>query len=223
MTGRVLVFGDIHGCDRAFATMLDHLAVNSTDTVVLLGDVVDRGPDSRGVIEKILDVQKACSLVFVLGNHEEMLLDALEGHPSQRWLRSGGAATVESYGGTLANFPETHYELLHNALSYWENPTNICIHANLEPGVELSEQQPEWLRWQRLTGMEYPHPSGKLVVCGHSGISGGLPVMSDGWVCLDTLAYQGSFLTCLDAKSGALFQSQQSGGFRCGICLSDLR
>lgn len=223
MAARVLVIGDIHGCDRAFETMLDRVAITSDDTVVLLGDVVDRGPESRRVMDQILELEKACTVEFVMGNHEVMLLDALSGHGSDRWLRFGGAATLESYGGTLSNFPETHYALLLRALPYWEDHANISIHANLEPGVELPDQQPEWLYWQSLTGMEYPHPSGKQVICGHSGITGGLPMVRDGWVCLDTLAYQGSYLTCLDAGSGALYQSQQSGNFRSGICLNDLR
>jgi serine/threonine protein phosphatase 1 len=222
VTARVLVWGDIHGCDLALETILDRIAVTRDDTLVFLGDAVDRGPASRQVLEKIVELRRAFNVVFVLGNHEEMLLDAIAGRGMDRWLRFGGAATLRSYGGTLSQFPEDHLELLNCAVAYWEDHTNICVHANLEPGVELSQQQPDWLRWQSLTGMEFPHPSGKRVLCGHSGIPGGLPSVGAGWVCLDTLAYKGGFLTCLDTVSGAIFQAQQSGSYRSGITLRDL-
>lgn len=222
MTCRSLIFGDIHGCDIALETILEHAAVTADDTMVFLGDAVDRGPDSRRVLDLIVKLQHVCRVVFVLGNHEEMLLDVLDGGDARRWLRHGGSATLKSYGGTLAQFPKDHQDLLANAVPYWQDHANICVHANIEPGIELSQQQPDWLRWQSLTGMEFPHPSGRRVICGHTGIPGGLPKVGEGWVCLDTLAYKGGYLTCLDAESGEFFQSQQSGIYRSGVYLQDL-
>jgi serine/threonine protein phosphatase 1 len=174
------------------------------------------------VLEKILELQRHCRVVLVLGNHEEMFLDALEGKGVDRWLRYGGSATLKSYGGTLQRFPLNHWNLLKQAVPYWEDHANIGVHANLEPGVELAHQQPDWLRWQSLTGMEFPHPSGRRVLCGHSAIPGGLPSVRSGWVCLDTLAYKGGYLTCVNVVSGAIYQAQQTGTFRSGIFLNDL-
>ena len=222
MSGRTFFIGDVHGCDVALQTLLETLALTADDTAVFLGDLIDRGPDSNRVIEQIVELQKTCHVEVVLGNHEEMLLNALEGQGAQQWLKFGGASTLESYGGTLAKFPATHLELLCRAVPYWQNDTHIAVHANLEPEVELSRQQPEWLRWQRLTGMEYPHSSGRLIVCGHSGIMGGWPAVRDGWVCLDTLAYKGGYLTCLEGETGMISQTQQSGATRLGVRLSDL-
>ena len=212
----------MHGCDVALESILDNVEIASNDTLVFLGDVVDRGPNSRRALDIILGLQNACDVVFVMGNHEEMMLDALSGRGTERWLRFGGASTLSSYGGDLANVPDTHRELLADAVQYWEDDANIGVHANLEPGVSLADQQPEWLRWQALTGMEFPHFSGKRVLCGHSGIPNGLPAIGDGWVCLDTLAYAGGCLTCLNTETGAIYQAQQSGKFRSGICLGDL-
>jgi serine/threonine protein phosphatase 1 len=143
-----------------------------------------------------------------------MLLDVLAGVRPNLWLQHGGVATLDSYGGSLASIPDLHLELLAHAVPYWESSSAICVHANLEPGVELAEQRPEWLRWQPLTGFEFPHPSGKRVVCGHTGLPNGLPMVRDGWVCLDTLAYTGRHLTCLNIDSGEILQANQSGEFR---------
>lgn len=212
--GRLIVVGDIHGCDVALRTLLDRLQLQPADQFVVLGDAIDRGPQSSEVLELLVQVADSCQLTFVLGNHEEMLLDILAGDRPDRWLQHGGAATLDSYGGDLAAIPERHLKLLGSAVDYWESPSTICIHANLEPGVALADQSHDWLRWQRLTGMEYPHPSGKMVLCGHTGQRSGLPMVGDGWICLDTLAYAGKFLTCLVVDSWRFLQASQIGGYR---------
>ena len=212
--GRTIVVGDIHGCNLALERLLEQLDLRTPDVFVVLGDAVDRGTGSREVLETLLQVDQACQLVYILGNHEEMLLDVLSGYQLQPWLRQGGAATLDSYGGSLSRIPDSHRDLLHRSVPYWESAETICVHANLEPGVELVDQQPGWLRWQQLTGFEFPHPSGKLVLCGHTGQLSGLPSVCDGWVCLDTLAYSGRFLTCLDVASSIVIQSRQSGEVR---------
>jgi len=212
--GRLLVVGDIHGCDAALEALLNRLQLQSADQFVVLGDAIDRGPQSSRVLDLLRQIEGLCQLVYVLGNHEEMLLDALAGGDPEAWLQHGGAATLRSYGGDLANIPENHLELLDRAVDYWESTSTICVHANLEPGIALAEQERRWLRWQRLTGFEYPHPSGKLVLCGHTVQRSGLPMVGDGWICLDTLAYGGKFLTCLDVDDRRFLQTNQEGGFR---------
>lgn len=212
--GRLIVVGDIHGCDVALQTLLIQLRLQPADQFVVLGDAIDRGPQSKQVLDLLAQVEDSCQLTFVLGNHEEMLLDVLAGDRPDAWLHHGGAATLESYGGDLAAIPERHLKLLGRAVDYWESASTICIHANLEPGVALADQTHEWLRWQRLTGLEYPHSSGKLILCGHTGQRTGLPLIGDGWICLDTLAYAGKFLTCLDVDARRFLQANQIGGYR---------
>src|SRR5262245_2009947 len=96
---RILAVGDIHGCGAAFRALIEGLQVRPKDTVVMLGDAIDRGPDSRGVIDQLLELRERTNLVCILGNHEQMLLDALEGDiPVQEWLIHGGAQTLDSYG-----------------------------------------------------------------------------------------------------------------------------
>ena len=97
--GRLLAIGDIHGCHVAFETLLTHLAITPSDTFVVLGDVIDRGPGTRQVIDRLIDLKQRCRLAFLLGNHEEMFLDSLAIEELQDpWLGFGGLETLMSYG-----------------------------------------------------------------------------------------------------------------------------
>lgn len=215
MAGRTLAIGDIHGCDRAFELLLSKLDIVAEDTLVVLGDVVDRGPGSRGAIDLLLEFQKKCRLIFLMGNHEQMMLDALiGGRGAGPWLQYGGDATLASYDGDPSAIPASHFDFLKGGLGYWETETEIFIHANLEPGVPLAEQSADWLRWTHLTGLEQPHPSGKRVVCGHTSQKTGIPWIRPGWVDIDTYAYGTGWLTALDVTSNQYFQTNQAGESR---------
>jgi len=221
-TGRVLAIGDVHGCARALSLILESVSVERSDTVVLLGDLVDRGPDSRGVLERVMFLEGECRVVLVTGNHEEMMLSGLHGSSRDEWLKWGGRATLDSYGGRVEDIPEDHRQWLSGGVDYFETDHEICIHANLEPGVPLSEQRAEWLRWTHLTGREEAHASGRRIVCGHTPQPIGLPLVTDGWLCIDTLCWAGGFLTCVDLASNEIWQAQESGTVREGLTLADL-
>ncbi|MGQ0634727.1 MAG: metallophosphoesterase family protein [Planctomycetaceae bacterium] len=219
MAGRTLAIGDIHGCDTALETLLRALAPTPADTLVVLGDIVDRGPDSRRAIELLLEYRERCRLVLILGNHEEMMLEALVVAVdtwTDDWLRFGGAATLSSYGGADADVPPAHLEFLDSGLDYFETDTELFVHANLEPGVPLDEQSPEWLRWTHLSGHERPHSSGKRVICGHTPQKEGVPVVLPGWVGIDTFVWGGGWLTALDVGSNEYLQTNQGGEIRQG-------
>lgn len=220
--GRVLAIGDIHGCSVALSRLVATIGVQSSDTLVVLGDVVDRGPGSRDVVDQLLELRARCRLLLIQGNHEEMMLQALGSGEGDNWLPYGGHETLMSYGGGLEAVPESHREFLGSGLPFWETEDLIFVHANLEPGVPLVDQRPVWLRWTHLTGHESPHPSGKRVVCGHTPQSSGLPLVADGWLCLDTLCWAGGFLTCADLGSEEIWQARESGAVRAGRSLSDL-
>lgn len=214
MSGRTLVIGDIHGCDRALETLLPQLKITPEDTFVVLGDIVDRGLGTRQVIERLLELKQHCKLVYIKGNHEETMLDALlGGQLRELWLQHGGLEAIASYGSER-DIPESHFRFMEDALDYWETETAIYVHANLEPGVELPSQNSDWLRWRKLTGNEKPHPSGRTVYCGHTPQPEGLPLVFPGWVCLDTYCYGGQYLTCLDIETRILYQAKQTGEFR---------
>ncbi|MDB5341187.1 MAG: pphA 1 [Planctomycetaceae bacterium] len=217
MSGRILALGDIHGCNTALDTLLGQLQLVADDSVVVLGDIVDRGPGTRQVIERLLELQQYCQLQFVKGNHEQMLLGALDGtYPESNWLMFGGREVLDSYGETLEKLPSEHLEFLRSAVDYYETPTEVFVHASLEPGVPLSEQHEKWLRWTRYTGNELPLPSGQRVVCGHTPQASGLPARSRGWACIDTCAYGNGWLTCLDVLTDEFYQADEQGRYRTG-------
>ncbi|MEZ6080055.1 MAG: metallophosphoesterase family protein [Pirellulaceae bacterium] len=107
MSGRLIAIGDIHGCTQALDTILATIGLESDDTFVTLGDYVDRGPDSKGVIDRLIALRSQCNLVPLFGNHEEMMLDVVrDGQPPYRWLQYGGVETLDSYrfAGTWMSF-----------------------------------------------------------------------------------------------------------------------
>ena len=102
--GRIIAIGDVHGCSAALAALVRASDPTALDTLVFLGDYIDRGPDSRGVLVQVIALAERCTLVPLLGNHEEMLLAALEGQSELRyWLKFGGTeATASEAGRTFA-------------------------------------------------------------------------------------------------------------------------
>ncbi|HET6425312.1 MAG TPA: metallophosphoesterase family protein [Planctomycetaceae bacterium] len=214
MTGRTLAIGDVHGCDLALRTLIGLIAPTQSDTVVLLGDLVDRGPDTADVIEQVLRLQSRCRVILILGNHEEMMLQALDGQGWFMWMQCGGDEALESYGGDPTAIPERHRDLLESALDYWETPDTIFVHANLEHGIALSDQHAVCLRWTHLSGTERPFDPARRVICGHTPQSNGLPLIMPGWVCIDTDCQRGGWLTCLDVCSNVVYQASQSGETR---------
>ena len=215
MAGRILAIGDIHGCDVALESVLDRFDPTAEDTVVVLGDIVDRGPGTRQAIERLIDVSRTSRLIGILGNHEQMFLEAYHGGDVlDTWIGFGGQAVLDSYGGDFDSIPQEHIEFLLSFRNYWKTDSEIFVHANLEPDVPLKEQTIEWLRWRKLTGAEPPHRSGKRIICGHSPQRTGRPLVRDGWVCIDTAACRGLFLTGLDVTTNLVYQSDPAGRLR---------
>ena len=106
---RTIAIGDIHGCLDALNALLDAIQPTRDDTIVTVGDYVDRGPDSKGVLERLLQLEQTTNLVPLMGNHEEMLIAVLERQMEPySWLNHGGVETMDSYGfaGDLACVPK---------------------------------------------------------------------------------------------------------------------
>src|SRR6516165_8701082 len=107
--GRTIAIGDVHGCSMALAAIVDTIEPTPLDTLVFLGDLIDRGPDSRAVVEQVMALSERCIVVPILGNHEEMMLASLEGQSDGRfWYQFGGRETMASYGcgGALPPGPD---------------------------------------------------------------------------------------------------------------------
>lgn len=217
-----IAIGDIHGCLTSLTTMLETLQPQSDDLVVTLGDYVDRGPDSKGVIDTLLEFSKSHQLIHLMGNHEIQMIRALEApHHLERFLSGlcGGQDTLDSYGGTFEQIPEAHWEFIRSAELYHELEQHILVHAGVAADLPVAQQGQETYYYQRFYEQK-PHRSGKTVVCGHT-IQGDLPTNIGHAICLDTCAYGGGWLTALDLDSGQLWQTNEKAESR-SLHLSDL-
>jgi serine/threonine protein phosphatase 1 len=210
-SGRTLVFGDVHGCDTALARVLDLAQVAPDDQLVFLGDLIDRGPQTRQVLERILDLQRSLPVTIIRGNHEEMFLDSLQqGGWTRTWLEHGGREMLQSYGETLEDIPSSHIELLRATLPWQETGREIFAHASPLSDEPIASQPGYALRWNRMEDDAPPHESGQLILCGHTPQKHRQPHTHPGWICLDTWIYDRSgCLSALDLSSGRLFQASQ--------------
>ena len=222
---RVLAIGDIHGCLYQLDDLLGWVGPAADDTVITLGDYVDRGHDTRGVLDRLIELKKHIPrLICLRGNHEILMLNARSGGREDRkmWLSVGGVQTLGSYGrspglsGTLEDVPAEHWRFLeYNLLGYYETDTHIFVHAGVLCGFEIDEQPESSLYWEFL-GDAMRHQSGKLVVCGHTSQKSGEVKVIPGAVCIDTYAHGGGWLTCLDANTGRYWQVNPLGRRREG-------
>ena len=217
-----IAIGDIHGCLKALETMLDIIQPKETDLIVTLGDYVDRGPDSRGVIETLIALKKTHNLVPLMGNHEIQMIRALETRTDRdRFLSDlcGGQDTLDSYGGSFEDIPEEHWDFIHTAKLYHELENHILVHAGIEAHLPVDEQHQETYYYQRFHSQQ-PHTSGKKIVCGHT-IQGDTPTDLGYAICIDTCAYGGGWLTALDIDTGKIWQTNESGQSSSNIFSSD--
>lgn len=221
--GRLLAIGDVHGCLTALDTLVGAVAPQRDDVLVFLGDYVDRGPDSRGVIDRILEWRRTHRVVTLRGNHEIMMAAArLGGTDLHLWLTVGGREALESYSPhgrstDLATIPENHWEFLERGCQDWfETDDFIFVHANLNPALPLDKQPSDWLHWQPLRPTRYqPHCSGKTMICGHTAQLSHRPLLLERAICIDTHVYADGWLTCYDVESGAYWQANERGHLRC--------
>ena len=215
---RHLAIGDIHGCIRALTTLVDSVGLRPDDTIVTLGDYVDRGPDSQGVLDFLIGLGETHNLVPLRGNHEIMMLDSREKSSwYHAWLSYGGAETLSSYAATkedaglFADIPDAHIDFLENQLlPHYENETHLFVHAYADPNVALEEQKDSTLYWRKYKD-PVQHCSNKVMVCGHTVQPSGLPRNDGSSICIDTWAYGDGWLSCFDVDSGTIWQANEAG------------
>lgn len=209
---RTIAIGDIHGCSKALLGLLEVIAPTGQDRLIFLGDYVDRGPDSRGVIERLISLQAECQTVYLLGNHEIMFRGALRGLDPFLWLQQGGSQTVTSYGGLLDYVPLEHREFLENCIPFFETPEAIYIHANYHPDLMLASQPDEALFWEHLNHrFPEPHISGKHIFCGHTPQRDGKIGFYNHLTCLDTYCFGGLHLSAIEVKTQEQWQVSREG------------
>ena len=212
------VIGDIHGCVNELVHLLDSLPLERGDRIVFLGDYIDRGPDSRGVISQLLGLQGTVEeeIVFLKGNHEDMLLGylGLGGRHGDMFLYNGGRATLTSYGISdistppaeiVSRFPESHLQFLTNLKPFHVVEPFCCVHAGIRPLKSLSEQDESDMLWIRSEFILNPHRLPFTVLFGHTPqneVLFDLPYK----VGLDTGLVYGNKLSCLEVEGKTLYQ-----------------
>ncbi|MEZ5940408.1 MAG: metallophosphoesterase family protein [Planctomycetaceae bacterium] len=217
---RTLAIGDIHGCLRSLERLAEFVPFEPDDQIVTLGDYVDRGPDSKGVVDWVIERTLEGRCTPLMGNHELMMLEALAGRmPMHQWLGYGGRETLASYAqrGRTPHpdcVTESHLFFMSRQLRrIYETETHIFAHAFVESQIP-AEDQPEWsLFWDRCDHMQ-PHYSGKTVVVGHTAQKSGEPLNAGHFICIDTWVYGNGWLTCLDVESGQYWQANEKGETR---------
>jgi serine/threonine protein phosphatase 1 len=223
-TARTLAIGDVHGCFVALQTLAAGMPFREDDLLITLGDYVDRGPQSREVIDWMLARLETGRLVPLRGNHEEMMFWALGDQGAQKsWMAPyvGGRETLDSYApedrdGRLVDVPDSHWRFISQQTQmYFETEDWIFAHAHLHPRLSLLEHTSEYLLWDRFDAQPL-HVSGKRLICGHTEQISGVPRVYPHGICIDTRAYGGGWLTALDVATGQYGQANQKGDFRRG-------
>jgi serine/threonine protein phosphatase 1 len=214
---RTIAIGDIHGCDAALAALVTAIAPQPDDTLVVLGDFVDRGPNTRGVIDQLIGLSRRCRLQTLLGNHEEMLLLSREDDLELRaWLQFGGRETLASYDvSDPKHLPAEHLQFIAGCRQFFESPTHLFLHASFLSDKHPSEFPPHVLRWDSLwERIPPPHNSGKAAIVGHTALQEG-EVFDLGYLtCIDTWCYGGGWLTALEPATGTIWQANREGVLR---------
>lgn len=215
--GRLFAIGDIHGCPAELRALLDGLPLAAGDTVCFVGDYIDRGKDSKGVIDLLLEVRRRADIdwVFLKGNHEDMCLGFLgrRGKWGESWMGNGGAAAVRSYGVDAGSepavvegaMPEEHLAFLEGLERAMRWGDYLLVHAGIQPAVPWDQQSDEDLFWIREEFLLHAHGLPETIVFGHTphrNVLVHLPYK----IGIDTGLVYGGMLTALELPDRVLHQ-----------------
>ncbi|MEX2464216.1 MAG: metallophosphoesterase family protein [Balneolaceae bacterium] len=175
MKNQIVAIGDIHGCAKTLKDLWERLESYKEFTHVFVGDYIDRGPDSKGVIDFLLKVQQDRECIFLRGNHEQMLLNSIYYQKLDLWIMNGGRETLNSYNDAqiAEDLPDEHIEFFKNTLIYYETDDYFFVHAGAPPyqTIQKSKQDPDsetYFLWGRdhLNALEVVWE--KTIIFGHT-------------------------------------------------------
>lgn len=214
---RIIAIGDIHGCSIALNRLLKEIQPTREDTVIGIGDYVDRGMASSEVLETLIELVGKTRFIPLIGNHELMMYQGIFGGRSEFefWFQHGGNATLASYGGRMENIPQHHVSFLSHCVRFYETDTHFFVHANYLSDVPLDELPDETIFWQHLrTHTPDPHINGKVAVVGHTPQPDGDVIDLGHIKAIDTYCYGDQWLSALDVVSGTVWQANNLDDFR---------
>lgn len=204
--------GDIHGCAFELNQLIKKLPLDKNSTLIFLGDYIDRGPDSKGVIQTILELRQQYRVYTLMGNHEAMLLEFLRDPSSAMagfFVLNGGSATLASYvtEGAQYSIPKDHLEFYQNLHPLFESDKHLFVHAGI-PDIPISQIDPaehfESLLWMRHPFLNSTYDWGKIVVHGHTPRQ--QVTVSANRINMDTGCVYGGFLSAMEVHSKTLYQ-----------------
>lgn len=199
---RTYAIGDIHGCLDKLIRLMALCYADAGERpakFIFVGDYIDRGPDSQGVVEYLNALQKdrPDDVICLMGNHEDMLLAAIDAPDwEENWLRNGGLQTLQSYGvATVANIPHDHIDWMRNLPKFHDDGLRFFVHAGIHPSRPLDRQDEHDFLWIREPFFASTKDFGRLIVHGHTPLKTGRPDIHPNRLNLDTAAVYGGPLT----------------------------
>ncbi|MCL4501821.1 MAG: serine/threonine protein phosphatase [Deltaproteobacteria bacterium] len=205
MEPEIYAIGDIHGNLDLLERLMDKLQPDLTlARLIFMGDFIDRGPRSKGVVDYVLRLRNLAPLGQVIclkGNHEAMFLNFMQGRDVELFLFNGGIKTLKDYWGEdweeqeKLVVPPDHRSFFEELRLYYETEAYIFVHGGIQPGVPMAEQQEEDLLWIRGDFIASMEDFGKKVVFGHTPFR--QPLLMPNKIGIDTGAAYGNRLTCL--------------------------
>lgn len=193
--------GDIHGCSEALRRLLAACEMRAEGRefgLVFIGDYIDRGPDSAGAIAMVRARAEADpeNVVCLMGNHEDLLIEALKTGDDANWLDNGGDATLESYGiARPRDLPKADRTFIEALRLCHDDGQRFYAHAGIMPGVPLDAQDRDTLMWIREPFLSSQADHGRLIVHGHTPQRSGRPEVLPNRINLDTACVYGGMLT----------------------------
>jgi serine/threonine protein phosphatase 1 len=200
---RTYAIGDIHGCQDKLERLVARCRSDAKDdaaTFVFLGDFIDRGPDSRGVVQHLIDFQarRPGRAVCLCGNHEDLALAAVDDpRQTDQWVvYNGGDKALRSYGvASPSELPGDHVAWLRALPTHHDDGRRFFVHAGVNPSRPLDRQDRHDLLWIREPFLSDPRDYGRFIVHGHTPLKDGRPDLRTNRVNLDTAAVLGGPLT----------------------------
>ena len=208
--GKIFAIGDIHGSFDQLQALMKKIPIDlARDTLLFIGDYIDRGPASIEVVDYLIDLKSRFpEIVFLKGNHEDMLEKYLDGTDRFTYLLNGGQNTLDGYlSRNLQSerypIPHEHLEFFRALKLYYETEAYIFVHAGLRPKMPLESQEPEDLLWIRDKFIYSKYDFGKTVVFGHTPLE--KPLVENNKIGIDTGAVYGNALTCVQLPEVRFF------------------
>ncbi|MEM6632344.1 MAG: metallophosphoesterase family protein [Bacteroidota bacterium] len=227
---RKFAISDIHGCSQTFRKLVEEvLKLTHNDELYLLGDYVDRGPDSKGVLDFIMELrEKEYTVNCLMGNHEQMMLNAWRDEEDvDLWLLNGGKTTLDSFGVTdVEDIPEKYIKLLRSFKFYFEVDKYILVHAglNFHPTIPTQDSDFIWkviqpfkdvksMLWIRdwYNDMDYDWLRGRVIVHGHTPVSDEV---------IRSMVADWTHIPAIDIDNGCFISFQEGMGHLCSFELT---